>query len=225
MRVTEAEWLAATDAEPMLAFLRDKASERKLMLFLSACNRRIRPLSLDDQTRLALEAQELCEDGFLPSSEPRKAYATRMKASGPAFRLYTARLNPKIMDLALRRQASSAAHGAARAVDAEEGMAWRQVREAQCRILREIAFDPFRPAPAVHPAWLAWRDGAVPQLAQAAYDERRLPDGILDPARLAMLADALEDAGCTDADLLGHLRSPGPHVRGCWAVDLVLGKS
>jgi hypothetical protein len=41
---------------------------------------------------------------------------------------------------------------------------------------------------------------------------------------LPILADALEDAGCTDADLLGHLRSPGPHVRGCWAVDLVLGK-
>jgi hypothetical protein len=38
-------------------------------------------------------------------------------------------------------------------------------------------------------------------------------------------ADALEDAGCTDSDLLGHLRSPGPHVRGCWTVDLVLGKS
>jgi hypothetical protein len=45
-----------------------------------------------------------------------------------------------------------------------------------------------------------------------------------DPACLARLADALEDAGCTDPELLGHLRSPGPHVRGCWAVDLVLGK-
>jgi hypothetical protein len=42
---------------------------------------------------------------------------------------------------------------------------------------------------------------------------------------LALLADALEDAGCIDADLLGHLREPGPHVLGCWAVDLVLGKS
>jgi hypothetical protein len=43
--------------------------------------------------------------------------------------------------------------------------------------------------------------------------------------QLSLFADALEDAGCTDAELLGHLRSPGPHVRGCWAVDLVLGKS
>ena len=53
---------------------------------------------------------------------------------------------------------------------------------------------------------------------------RSLPAGTLDPARLAVLADALEDAGCTDAGLLGHLRGPGPHVRGCWAVDLLIGK-
>jgi hypothetical protein len=42
--------------------------------------------------------------------------------------------------------------------------------------------------------------------------------------RMPVLADALEDAGCTDAELLAHLRSPGPHVRGCWAIDLLLGR-
>ena len=62
-------------------------------------------------------------------------------------------------------------------------------------------------------------------LARVAYDQRELPSGTLDVARLAVLADALEEAGCTDADLLGHLRGPGPHARGCWAVDLLLGKS
>ena len=50
-------------------------------------------------------------------------------------------------------------------------------------------------------------------------------DGTLDRARLAVLSDALEEVGCTDTALLSHLRSPGPHVRGCWALDLVLGKS
>jgi hypothetical protein len=40
----------------------------------------------------------------------------------------------------------------------------------------------------------------------------------------AILADALEEAGCTDAAILSHLRGPGPHVRGCWVVDLLLGK-
>ena len=61
-------------------------------------------------------------------------------------------------------------------------------------------------------------------LAQAAYDQRELPAGTLDPARLAVLADALEEAGCTDQTILYHLRGPGPHVGGCWAVDLLLGK-
>ena len=61
-------------------------------------------------------------------------------------------------------------------------------------------------------------------LAQAAYDQRILPIGHLDPARLAVLSDALEETGCTDAELLGHLREPGPHVRGCWALDLILAK-
>jgi hypothetical protein len=64
----------------------------------------------------------------------------------------------------------------------------------------------------------------VSSLAQAAYDVRLLPSGELDAARLAVLSDALEEAGCTDGALLSHLRGPGPHVRGCWAVDLILGK-
>jgi hypothetical protein len=65
---------------------------------------------------------------------------------------------------------------------------------------------------------------AVAALAQAAYDERLLPEGDLAPQRLAVLADALEETRCPDPDLLGHVRSPGPHVRGCWALDTVLGK-
>ena len=74
-------------------------------------------------------------------------------------------------------------------------------------------------------AVLAWNDATVVRLAQAAYEERHLPAGTLDNGRLAVLADALEEAGCTDADLLSHLRGSGPHVRGCWPVDLCMGKS
>jgi hypothetical protein len=80
---------------------------------------------------------------------------------------------------------------------------------------------------AVHidPGWLAWSGGTVLRLAQAVHEEGGRPSGHLDPGGLAVLADALEDAGCTDPDLLGHLRGPGPHVRGCWALDLLLKKS
>ena len=74
-------------------------------------------------------------------------------------------------------------------------------------------------------AVLAWNDSTVVRLAQAAYEERHLPAGTLDSGRHAVLADALEEAGCTDAEILGHLRGPGRHVRGCWVVDLVLGKA
>jgi hypothetical protein len=69
------------------------------------------------------------------------------------------------------------------------------------------------------------RTPAVLALAAAAYDNRVSPAGTLDPDRLAVLADALEEAGCTDTRILGHLRGPGPHVRGCFALDLILDKS
>jgi len=91
-------------------------------------------------------------------------------------------------------------------------------------LVRDLFGNPFRPA-RLAPAWVAWNGGTVPRLAQAAYDERALPEGTLDPARLAVQADALEEAGCRDADVLSHLRGPGPHVRGCWVIDLLLGKT
>ena len=119
-------------------------------------------------------------------------------------------------------------------------------------LLREIVGNPFRPVAfwTDHPetgerglyvevgrrpvqarwsgvevsyALASWLTSDVLALAQAAY-EHRLPSGTLDPYGLALLADALEEAGCDHPDILDHLRSPGPHVRGCWALDLVLGK-
>jgi hypothetical protein len=90
----------------------------------------------------------------------------------------------------------------------------------QCHLLRDIFGNPFRPA-TFDPAWPA---GPVPGLAQAAYIERLLPSGELDRARLTILADALEENGASP-DILAHLRSPGPHVRGCWVVDLCTGRA
>jgi hypothetical protein len=97
-------------------------------------------------------------------------------------------------------------------------------RAAHLVLVSCVFGNPFRP---VRPdrAWLSWNGGTVPRLAQAAYDKRHLPEGHLDPARLAVLADALEEAGCTDPALLGHLRSGGGHVRGCHVLDALLGKT
>jgi hypothetical protein len=96
------------------------------------------------------------------------------------------------------------------------------------RLLYEIFANPFRPK-TIDAAWLAHNDGAAGKLARSAYHERLLPQGMLDPQRLAVLADALEEAGCSDAEILEHLRDrgphKGPHYRGCWAVDLILAQA
>jgi hypothetical protein len=94
------------------------------------------------------------------------------------------------------------------------------MRATRADLLRDIFGNPFQPVP--RPA--AWRTPDVLLLAQVAYEERCLPSGHLDFARLCVLADALEEAGCTDAAILDHLRSPVRHVRGCWGLDLLLGK-
>jgi hypothetical protein len=92
----------------------------------------------------------------------------------------------------------------------------------EASLLRDIfGLIPFRPL-TLSPAW---QTPTVLSLAQAAYENRILPGGTLDAERLAVLADALEEAGCSDAEILGHLRGDGPHWRGCWVVDLVMGRS
>jgi hypothetical protein len=94
--------------------------------------------------------------------------------------------------------------------------AWAEERDAQCELVRDLLGNPHRP-PALDPAWLAWNDRTVLKIAHAIYADRHFED-------LPVLADALEDAGCTDAAILDHCRRPGEHVRGCWVVDLLLGK-
>jgi hypothetical protein len=91
-----------------------------------------------------------------------------------------------------------------------------QVRAAQCLLLRDVVGNPFHSV-YVEPARLVWNDGTLVKLAQGIYDERAFD-------RLPVLADALEEAGCHNADILSHCRQPGEHVRGCWVVDLLLGK-
>jgi hypothetical protein len=97
-------------------------------------------------------------------------------------------------------------------------------KKAQGRLLLDIFGNPFQPTPVFDPSLLTWSND-VKLLAQAAYDERKLPSGELNQATLAILGDVLEEAGCTEAMLLEHLRKPGTHVRGCWALDLILGKN
>jgi hypothetical protein len=84
-------------------------------------------------------------------------------------------------------------------------------------LLRDVCASPFGPAPLADPAWLAWSDGTVVKLARGIYEERAFD-------RMPVLADALADAGCTNESILAHCRGSGPHIRGCWPVDLLLGR-
>lgn len=91
-------------------------------------------------------------------------------------------------------------------------------------ILRCLFGNPFRPR-SIATDWLTWQNGLVVSLARSAYEQRSIPAGTLDNTRLAVLADALEEAGCADEPILLHLRSGGEHYRGCFVLDALLGKS
>ena len=87
----------------------------------------------------------------------------------------------------------------------------------QSLLLRDILGNPFRLV-SLDPVWLTWHGGLLVSMAQRMYDSRDFSD-------MLVLADAMEEAGCTNQDILAHCRSGGEHVRGCWVVDLVVGKS
>ena len=106
------------------------------------------------------------------------------------------------------RSAGSAAYRAHK----DRAMGWPTLP-----LLRDVFGNPFRLL-SVQRHWLTWNDRTIPKLAQTIYDDRRFD-------LLPILADALEEAGCDNADILAHCRGPGPHVRGCWVVDLLLGKT
>jgi len=232
--MTEAEWLACADDDPMWHSepLWLKVGARQYQLYAAACCRRIWPLFPDRLCRGAVELLERFAEGACDRSALEQAeegfhdyihnglHEGLTEAQNMAFSAAW-----HCVSEGGYRLASLVADNCHRADRESRGLksgapGWAEERRAYSDLIREMIGNPFRPA-LVQPAWLT---PAVTSLATAAYEERSLPSGELDLARLAVLADALEEAGCSDPDLLGHLRSPGPHVRGCWAIDLILGK-
>jgi hypothetical protein len=207
--MTEQEWPACADPAAMLMSL-GRLSDRKYRLFVAACCRRIWRLLPDAASRAAVEAAEAYADGRLGLPglrEAAKALSDRGPSPAKDAAFYAAALTQ-----AYNLAALSAAGAAARAT-ADDGGDASAEKAAQADLLREIAGNPFRPAP-IDPSWLA-RNGAAADLAREIADEQRFRD-------LPVLAAALAEAGCADEELLTHLRRPGGHVRGCWALDAVL---
>jgi hypothetical protein len=247
--MTEGRWLTATDPQAMLETLwtGGRSSERKLRLFGSACCRAIWGLFTDDRSRQAVEVAERYADGAATEQDMTMAEAAASLARDLAFG--PASDAPRRHRSRLGRSTSWAAHALTNLpgwaglagpehlvrvvwTDVTEAAGYardvrgrvRELGRAQAALLRDIFGNTFRPLPPLPRAVLAWNDGLVVRLAQVVYDDRVLPSGHLNPHGLAVLADALEEAGA-GADLLEHLRGPGPHVRGCFAVDLLLGRA
>jgi hypothetical protein len=235
--MTEAEWLACTESLRMVKFIRSSrfgslekgVSDRKLRLFACACCRAVWDL-LSEERRGRLDAVEGYADG---------SGQDKILVQGGDGWFYGDGLYPTDpVSAAAHCEARQAAFCAAR--DAAGVRAFtrpmheagttkrpfyrvltlrpkvRAVRDehaVQSDLLRCILGNPFEPSPplAARPLPL------ILTMARAIYDERCFED-------LPILADALEDAGCDNTPLLSHLRDPGPHARGCWAVDRLLGK-
>jgi hypothetical protein len=215
---------------------------RKFCLFNVACCRRVWRWLTEEVSRNAVEVAERFADGLATEEERQAAFTAAGRVVGRDA-MHSAWADRETSpDRWMALEVGGAAHVAAACHRCDDwyfyggcaritarGLGARSERDAfaeraaQAGLLRDLFGDLFRPA-TIDPSWFEWNGRAVPEMAEVVYDERSFPEGLLDKARLAVLADALEEAGCTEADLLGHLRGPGAHTRGCWAVDVILGR-
>jgi hypothetical protein len=247
--MTEAEWLACTDPHPMLESVRRKASDRKVRLFAVACCRRVWSSLEHEDFRNAVLKAESFADGRVDHAEMLEAHEKALrifldldegKDNGPGAALTASRfpsprksfhnrvadvlddpwwedemdkgdhLGPAVVTARLAAWAAARLQGARNVFDAPAKIA---EHKKQTELVRCLFGNPFRS----QPESAAWLTREVRAVADTIYAERAFD-------RLPRLADALEAAGCGSADLLEHCRSGREHARGCWVVDLLLGK-
>jgi hypothetical protein len=228
--LSEVDWLQAADPLLLLAYLRRrtdvchaKEGKRKLRLFTCACARRhwMRleelPPSVCAVLRSGVEYAERFADGLIDKAEFDDTVATSRRLTwqwgASAFSAsFTARQ-------ATHSRAFEPAWEVARSEPRVAGRVgtpgFLGEQQAKCELLREIFGNPFRVV-RVDPAWLRGNDGAVVMLARSIWEEQAFE-------QMPILADALEDAGCADDDVLAHCRQTSSHVRGCWVVELLRG--
>jgi hypothetical protein len=217
---------------------RDENNQRRLRLFACACCRRIWDRMCRDAAKRSVELAEIYADDEIDERSVRAAYdhpdfgdldAQVAGGVNPEHQLSDSEicaLNASQQVLLPNIYAMSTVYGTARSVRRDfilvpttdgtshngGASAEAEFRE-QLKLLRDIFGNPFKPV-SLDPAWLT---STVVALANGIYTERAFD-------RMPMLADALEEAGCDHPDVLLHCRGDGPHVKGCWVVDLLLGK-
>ena len=242
--MTEEEWRAGTQTRGMVEFITGRGTARKLRLFGVACCRRISQFFKDERSGNLVDCAERYADGVARLNEMESAFEDAAEAQeaihwegGGAVDQSAAEavlgLHPDL-DLIQVFEGTMEAVGESAAAawshrtepqlehwrehkrdrdDARDAAA-EEERAVQAGLLRDIFGNPFRPV-AFAPEW---RTPTAVALARQMYEPR-------DFGAMPILADALQDAGCDSDDVLTHCRGPGPHVRGCWVVDCVLGKA
>jgi hypothetical protein len=246
--VDEYEWLTCSDTQLMLRFLRDAdlLSDRKAHLFAIACYRRVWNELEDEQLQKSVEFVESSVDGQSGEKEPRgndwgqfsRTSLRLWNATGISF------VSAEFCVQVAARSLTTEGQGLDRAweetfrqswargcvstearllADAQAPADWlaerrrkmRQEERGQTGLLRDMFGSSFG-AISIEPRWLT---SDVIDLARVCYDERAFE-------RLPILADALMDAGCDNDEIINHCREQGRgHVKGCWVIDLLLGKS
>jgi hypothetical protein len=210
--MTEAEWLACDDATPMLAYVQQAASERRLLLLACACCEQARPY-YGDTAGSVVRFMGLSADGvagvrplaefdweLAPVHPVDAVFYSVMTLNGRGFFAEAVRSLDRWVDECVRADAESLK------VPVSRMGGWETKAVVRCIMgnpFRPVAFDP------------AWRTSTVVALADQMDQSR-------DFGAAPILADALQDAGCDVPDILDHCRGDGPHVRGCWVIDFVL---
>src|SRR5262245_7437575 len=230
----EGRWLDSDNPTELLDYLQHRVSERKLRLFACGCVRQFWDLLTDWRSLAAVEMAEQEADG----KDIQRVWGPAMMAARDAEEaaawplVRPARAAAETLAESAWEAASLVAHEAldifarGEAKKDAEARNWSYrpsppptarvlASRHLCELIREVFGNPFRPLH-IDREWLDWRAGTVRRLARLIYDERRFGE-------LPILADALEDAGCDSAPVLEHLHSDGPHVRGCHALDALLG--
>jgi hypothetical protein len=247
--VTEEAWNRCTDPTEMLGWLRQRGllTDRKLRLAACVWCRRVPAIMKWPWYHRAVRIAESFADGHAELDRLVRVYrrvapewfttaqsaaeeiamsskeAVAHTLASPATFLPTE--SGAAFDLSGSVREAGVAAARAVGMSGQPSADFPKARADQCDVLRELfGALPFRPL-APSPLLLTWRNALVVHLAQEAYDHRR-PDGTLDATRLQVLSDALEESGLAETELVAHLREQGSsHYRGCWGVDLLLGKA
>jgi hypothetical protein len=225
----------------MLEFLRARMTfrtrtvRRRLRFYACACCRRIWGLLADERSRRGIEVSERHADFAASREELQEAEEATLQAvhaaavltgmsdfwaASAAFSATTCQISQSWGAAATGEYTAGAKVTVGNRSEAAARRLQAQEKHQQADLLRCI-FNPFREDAFA----AAWRTIDVANLTRVVYEERLMPTGELDRDRLGVLADALEDAGCSDAEVLSHLRAQRTRVRGCWVVDGLTGRS